>query len=169
MFDIKKVDGPNCLSVTNAAGQIRLIFKGDYSPPQLTTDFNFEPITTTTTTTTPAPVITDENGQIVSTTTASTTTRPPTTTGSNTNPIKPCTGSCPACTNIQAAKVVRASGDWSIDAGSLALWDAAEPLGLMTFDEKLCSYTLVITGLKKNYEYKWKLTMNNKWAENYGE
>jgi len=48
------------------------------------------------------------------------------------------------------------------------LWDGAEPLGLMTFDEKICSYTLVLLGLKKNYEYKWKLTMNNKWQENYG-
>jgi hypothetical protein len=153
-------DGPNCLSVTNSAGQIRFIFKGDYSPPQLSTDFNFVPQTTTTTTTT---VVTDENGNTVPPPTTTTTTRAPTTTGPNTNPIKPCTSNCPACTNIQSGKTVRASGDWSIDAGSTALWDGAEPLGLMTFDEKLCSYTLVLLGLKKNYEYKWKLTMNNKW------
>ena len=113
-------------------------------------------------------IVTDENGETIPPPTTTTTTKAPTTTGANTNPIKPCTSNCPACNNLQASKVVRASGDWPIDAGSLALWDGAEPLGLMTFEEKLCSYTLVLKGLKKNYEYKWKVTMNNKWQENYG-
>ena len=84
-----------------------------------------------------------------------------------TNPVKPCS-SCAACANNLASKVIRVSGDWSVDAGSPKLWDGAEPLGLMTFDEQTCSYTLVVSGLKKNFSYKWKVTTNNMWVENYG-
>ena len=55
-----------------------------------------------------------------------------------------------------------------MDAGAAKIWDGAEPLGLMTFDEQICSYTLVIVGLKRSFDYKWKVTVNNLWAENYG-
>jgi aminopeptidase C len=56
-----------------------------------------------------------------------------------------------------------------VDAGSATLWNAAEPLGLLNYEEKFCSYSVVVTGLKKNFQYKWKLTVDNAWKENYGK
>jgi hypothetical protein len=55
-----------------------------------------------------------------------------------------------------------------VDAGSATLWNAAEPLGLLKYEEKVCAYSVVVTGLKKNFQYKWKLTVDNAWKENYG-
>ncbi len=54
------------------------------------------------------------------------------------NPIKPCLGSCKPCSNSFASKLIRATGDWSLDTGSATQWDAAEPKGLMTFEEQIC-------------------------------
>lgn len=93
----------------------------------------------------------------------------PTTQAITTNPIKPCTGgNCPACTNNFASKLIRVTGDWSIDAGSAELWAANEPRGLMTFDQRACMYVLAVVGLKSNFNYKWKITIDNSFKENYG-
>lgn len=88
--------------------------------------------------------------------------------GKLTNPAIPCKGSCAQCDNNQAHRVLRASGDWSVDAGSVKEWDAAEPLGLLIFDEQKCIYTLAIAGLKPSKSYKWKVTVDNAWNLNFG-
>lgn len=75
---------------------------------------------------------------------------------------------CPSCPNGFSKKVVRATGDWTVDAGSQNLWLASEPLGLMTFDEGECNYNLVIKGINASTNYKWKVTIDNSFAENYG-
>lgn len=121
---------------------------------------------------TPA-VVTNPTGSfsIVSSASASISTARPTlpTVAVLNNPVKPCDGmNCPTCTNNFASKLVRVTGDWAVDAGSSAIWNGAEPKGLMVFEQKLCLYTLVITGLKKNFQYKWKVTIDNAFKENYG-
>ena len=88
--------------------------------------------------------------------------------GVTTNPVSRCPTCTTTCANNLASKVIRVSGDWSMDVGSSKLWDGAEPKGLMTFDEQTCSYILVMTGLKPSFSYKWKVTVNNMWVENYG-
>jgi hypothetical protein len=55
-------------------------------------------------------------------------------------------------------------GSW---AGS-AVWNAAQPNGLLTFDLNTCEYYLVVLDLKPKAEYAWKVTVNNAWSENYG-
>ena len=78
--------------------------------------------------------------------------------GKTTNPAVPCkSGSCPPCANNQASRVLRVAGDWSIDAGSVKEWDEAEPLGLLTFDEQTCTYSVAVSGLKKLKKYEWKV------------
>jgi hypothetical protein len=57
------------------------------------------------------------------------------------------------CVNKLANRIVRAAGDWT----SLPQWNAAEPLGLMKFDEEKCVYTLAVGGLRPNTVYKWKV------------
>lgn len=59
-------------------------------------------------------------------------------------------------------------GDWPVDAGSAKNWDAAEPLGLLTYDQDICAYVVVVKGLKESFDYKWKITIDNAWKENYG-
>lgn len=136
----------NCIAKTDQDGAVRLIFKPESL--QLTSDYNFvlptvDPNAPTTTRTTTKQVLV--------------------------NPVKPCeSDSCPPCTNNFKNKLLRVSGDWSIDAGSPTLWNAAEPKGLLTFDENRCEYDVVVTGLKNSFSYKWKLVTNNAWAENYG-
>jgi hypothetical protein len=88
--------------------------------------------------------------------------------GPTVNPITECTSSCPTCTNNFASKLIRATGDWTIDAGSTILWAANETRGLMTFDFNTCYYELVLVGLKRNFQYNWKVTINNAFTENYG-
>lgn len=99
-------------------------------------------------------------------------TKPPPTTTTTTakpvNPIIPCPTVCSACTNNFASKLVRATGDWSIDAGSATIWNGAEPRGLLNFEEKICSYTLILLNLKPNKDYKWKITIDDSFKENYG-
>jgi len=46
-------------------------------------------------------------------------------------------------------------------------WQATEPRGLMVLGDD-CKYTLVIKNLKPSTAYKWKVTIDNLWAENYG-
>ena len=55
-------------------------------------------------------------------------------------------------------------GSW---AGS-EIWDPAQPNGLLVYDANVCKYELVIDGLKPKFEYRWKVTVNNAWIENYG-
>ncbi len=38
----------------------------------------------------------------------------------------------------------------------------------MEYDLEICAYTLVIKNLKPSFDYKWKVVINNAWAENYG-
>ena len=150
--------GPDCSFTTSKDGAIRLLFKPDTL--QLTSDLNFvlptgqtTKITTTAsfTTTTPKSVITiTPSGSIT------------------VNPVKPCTSGCLQCTNNFASKLLRVTGDWAVELGSAKNWDASEPKGLLTFDQKLCQYTLVLLGLKKSADYRWKMTVNNDWKENYG-
>ena len=93
----------------------------------------------------------------------------PTTPGASVNPSKPCTlNVCPSCTNSFSSKLVRVTGDWPVELGSLKSWDAAEPLGLLTYDQDVCAYVLVVKGLKPSFEYKFKVTIDNSWKENYG-
>ena len=66
--------------------------------------------------------------------------------------------------------MVKSVGDWAIDAGSfIGNWSANEPLGLMTYDKKFCLYTLTLIRLRPNFEYKWKIIINNSFKENYGK
>ena len=89
--------------------------------------------------------------------------------GKLTNPAVPCRGDqCTPCANNLAARTLRVSGDWSKDAGSATEWNAAEPLGLLKFDERHCVYTLVISGLRPAKPYKWKVTADSAWSTNYG-
>jgi hypothetical protein len=73
-----------------------------------------------------------------------------------------------ACVNSFSSKSVKATGDWSIDAGSATNWNAADSKGLMEFDETSCIYILVLTGLKKSFQYSWKVSINDAWVESYG-
>jgi hypothetical protein len=45
--------------------------------------------------------------------------------------------------------------------------NAAELIGLMEYDSLKCVHIKVLTGLIKNFEYNWKVAINNLWAENY--
>lgn len=131
---------------------MRLLFSADTNV--LSSDLQVDPSATTTQATTISGVPT---------------TSPATTIGATTNPVRPCTGgNCPVCTNNFASKLIRATGDWTIDAGSTALWLANEPFGLMTFDQRSCLYELVITNIKPNFKYLWKVTVDNSFKENYG-
>ncbi len=38
----------------------------------------------------------------------------------------------------------------------------------MEYDSLKCVHIKVLTGLIKNFEYNWKVAINNLWAENYG-
>ena len=77
------------------------------------------------------------------------------------NPVKPCIGSsCVQCpTNKHSDEILRVTGDWTKDAGSDALWNPAEPKGLMTYDESICKYSLLITGLQPDQYYHWKVNL----------
>ena len=81
--------------------------------------------------------------------------------GKTTNPVKPCIGSsCVQCpTNKHSDEILRVTGDWTKDAGSDALWNPAEPKGLMTYDESICKYSLLITGLQPGQNYYWKVNL----------
>ena len=48
-------------------------------------------------------------------------------------------------------------GDWGIDSGAPKNWDAAQPNGLLTYDQNICTYVLVMKGLKESFDYKWKV------------
>ena len=67
------------------------------------------------------------------------------------------------CVNRYNTKDVRASGSWSVPD-----FDAADPLGLMTFNEEECFHSVVFSNLQPNTQYKWKVTIGNSWKENYG-
>jgi hypothetical protein len=150
----------NCDSTTNARGEVRYIFRPDNNQPS--SDQNITDIMTTSPTT-PTSTTTTPLGQTTESTSTQSTTKEPTV-----NPIIPCTAQCAPCTNNFASKLVRVTGDWTIDAGSNILWAGNESLGLMTFEEKFCLYTRKITNLKPNTNYQWKATINNAFAENYG-
>ena len=83
------------------------------------------------------------------------------------NPVKPCIGSsCVPCPrNIYQAVTLRVTGSWTKDAGADTLWNPAETKGLMTFDESICRYTLLVTGLRPYSYYQWKV--NRKLFEIY--
>lgn len=38
----------------------------------------------------------------------------------------------------------------------------------MYLDDARCVYTLAVGGLTPNNLYKWKVTLDNAWKENYG-
>ncbi|CAF1006803.1 unnamed protein product, partial [Didymodactylos carnosus] len=76
-------------------------------------------------------------------------------------------GKCP-CSNPLSSRIVRASGDWQTILGSAANWIATDPNSLMSADPNDCLYSLILTGLKPNTEYQWKVAMDNAWGENYG-
>ncbi|RNA38528.1 Alpha catalytic domain containing [Brachionus plicatilis] len=137
----------DCPSKTNEKGQVRYIFNPDNN--QLSTDYNLDQ-------------------EINTPPTVATTTAGPTTEPVLSNPVKPCESNCPVCTNNFASKLIRATGDWTIDAGADVLWNGAEPKGLMIYEEKFCVYSLVLTGLKPNFQYSWKATIDNSFKENYG-
>ena len=61
-----------------------------------------------------------------------------------------------SCSNKFNAKKVRAAGDWSASPN----WNAVEPLGLMTFDESKCIYSVVLFKLRANFQYFWKVRQN---------
>ncbi len=87
------------------------------------------------------------------------------------NSVKECVVSkCPAaCTNSFSQKIVKAVGNWATDANSsLGNWSACEPLGLMTFENKTCMYTIVLENLKPRAKYLWKVAIDNSFNENYG-
>lgn len=169
-YDWKVIIDPNmffgcndqaiCDSLTDLEGRVRYIFRPKTN--QLAVDYEFDESTTLpsiTTTTTPA------------TTTTTAGVQPTTTSGPlvTANPVKPCTGSCPVCgDNRFSKKLLRATGDWAKDAGSSVIWAANEPLGLLTYDQNFCKYAVVVVGLKPNFSYKWKATVDNSFAENYG-
>lgn len=57
-----------------------------------------------------------------------------------------------SCNNKFSGKQLRVTGDWSSPA-----WNAADPNGLLKFDETSCLYTLAVGGLKPNTQYAWKV------------
>jgi len=69
-----------------------------------------------------------------------------------------------ACTNKFEGKPVNAAGDWN----PISPWDALDSHGRMSFNAAKCVYTLAVGGLVPNNIYKWKVTINNSWKENYG-
>ena len=77
------------------------------------------------------------------------------------NPTKPCIVTlCPNCRyNRHASEVLRVTGEWTTKVGAQHEWNPAEPLGLMTYDESICRYTLYITGLEPGKYYKWKVNI----------
>jgi alpha-amylase len=132
--------GPNCAFTSNSDGEIRFKFNPSTNPPQLSVDLNVNNCANG-----PCNGITTQAPGVTTVTTP--------------------TG-CP--TTAFTPKIVRASGDWSLDAGSGPIWNGAEPLGLMTLEAGTCNYVVIVKGLKPNTSYKWKVTINNAWAENYG-
>lgn len=50
----------------------------------------------------------------------------------------------------------------------MPIWNAAEPLGLMTYDDQTCLFSVSVANLKPNFQYKWKVVIGNTWTENYG-
>jgi hypothetical protein len=60
------------------------------------------------------------------------------------------------CVDKFAGKDVRASGNFS---NSGLEWNAAEPTGLMTFQAEKCDYSVVLTGLRPNYAFEWKVSL----------
>ena len=68
------------------------------------------------------------------------------------------------CKNDFASKLLRVSGNWPIDLGSESNWNAAEPLGLMTYNNLTCEYILILKGLPPKKIYSWKVifVLNNK-------
>ena len=147
--------GGNCRATAGTSGQVRLRFSPDSNT--LSYDLLIGEVNNTVTTTR------------ASTQSSAAATAAATTAAIVTNPIKPCTGSnCPVCTNNFKSKLIRTTGDWTIDAGSTALWLADEPRGLMIYNERICKYELSIVGLQKNFNYKWKITIDNSFKENYG-
>jgi hypothetical protein len=72
--------------------------------------------------------------------------------------------------NVQFSnKLVRAAGDWAGPMNSsLGNWSACEPLGQMKYDNKSCNYKLVLNCLPIMTIYRWKVAINNKFDESYG-
>jgi hypothetical protein len=81
-----------------------------------------------------------------------------------TNPAIPCNGTCAECKNNLASNVINVAGSW---AGS-QIWDPAHPDGLMTWDARICKYTLNLFGLTPNTKYAWKVTQNKAWSNSFG-
>jgi hypothetical protein len=148
-----------CTHETDTNGDIRLVFTPKTN--LLSSDFDFEAANKT-----PAPATRPPTtAQPTATTTAQGVVTP------SVNPVKECLVSkCPECNNAYfGSKSVRAVGDWARDAGSsLGNWSALEPLGLMTFEKKLCKYTLVVEKLQAGFTYEWKIVVDNSFRENYG-
>lgn len=169
----------NCAFASNSEGSVRFLVKPTHHQPALSTDYNLgvcgngvceagescgscpedcgicptKPITTT-------------DASISTWTTKQHTTKKPFTTLIQTsNPTIPCTlSSCPSCSNNLASQIIRTTGSWTGNE----VWDPAQPNGLFDYDANLCKYTLVMTGLKPKFEYRWKVTVDNSWAVNYG-
>jgi hypothetical protein len=150
-----------CTHETDENGDLRLTFAPKTN--SLSSDFEFDaanrtPAATTRTSTAQPAVTTQAAGS----------------TPSNVitiNPVEECTSAkCPTCNNAYfGAKSVRAVGDWARDSGSpLGNWSAVEPLGLMTFEKRICKYTLVLEKLQADFKYEWKLVVDNSFKENYG-
>jgi len=72
------------------------------------------------------------------------------------------------CSNPYKGRIVRASGDYQTELGSSAPWLATEANSLMTFDDISCRYVLILSGLKPNKFYEWKITFDNTWAGSVG-
>jgi hypothetical protein len=72
------------------------------------------------------------------------------------------------CSNPFRDRIVRASGDFQTDLGSLASWSATEANSLMTLDPSLCLYRLILSGLKSSTSYEWKVTFDNAWSGSIG-
>ncbi|CAF1157066.1 unnamed protein product [Adineta steineri] len=93
----------------------------------------------------------------------------PLSSGQTINPSVTTTAPPPTtCSNPYKGRIVRASGDYQTELGSTAPWLATEANSLMTFDETACVYFLILSGLKPDKFYEWKVTFDNVWSGSIG-
>jgi hypothetical protein len=130
----------SCKAKPSSNGAVRFIFHPFFIPPLLTFEQDFGTCVSSSVTT-PSP-------SAIPILTTTTTTAP--------------------CYNNFSLKNVKAIGDWQIDAGGTTNFNSSDPNGLMEFNESFCSYSLIIKKLKKDFIYKWRVSIVNLISSNYG-
>ena len=130
----------SCKAKPSSNGAVRFIFHPFFIPPLLTFEQDFGTCVSSSVTT-PSP-------SAIPILTTTTTTAP--------------------CYNNFSLKNVKAIGDWQIDAGGRSNFNSSDPNGLMEFNESFCSYSLIIKKLKKDFIYKWRVSIVNLISSNYG-